>query len=59
MPAAISLTRRSTREQGQGCWSKITDKDILGMKAQMDLIFEAAIGIADFQSKDYAGAIKT
>jgi tetratricopeptide (TPR) repeat protein len=44
-------------EQGQACWPKITDKDIIGMKGQMDQIFGSAIGIADFQSKDFAGAI--
>ena len=43
-------------EQGQACWPKITDKDILGMKGQMEQIFGSAIGIADFQAKDFAGA---
>ena len=43
-------------EQGQACWPKITDKDILNMKGQMDQIFGSAIGIADFQAKDFAGA---
>jgi len=44
-------------EQGTGCWPKITDPEITKMKDQMTSIFQAAIGIAAFQSNDYAGAI--
>jgi hypothetical protein len=45
-------------EQGQGCWSKVTDPELQKpeMKKQMDNIFGSAIGIADYQNKDYAGA---
>ena len=40
-------------QQGQGCWDKVTDPDIKGMKGQMDQIFGSAIGIACYQEKDY------
>lgn len=44
-------------EQGMACWPKVTDPEIIKMKDQMTNIFKSAIGIADFQSNDYAGAI--
>jgi hypothetical protein len=44
-------------EQGQSCWAKVTDPELQKMKPQMDQIFGSAIGIANFQAKDYAGAI--
>lgn len=44
-------------EQGQGCLPKATDPDIVKMKDQMAGIFNSAIGIADFQNKDYPGAV--
>jgi tetratricopeptide (TPR) repeat protein len=44
-------------EQGQNCWSKVTDPDLQKMKPQMDQIFGSAIGIADYQAKDYPGAV--
>jgi hypothetical protein len=44
-------------EQGQSCWPKVTDPDLQKMKPQMDQIFGSAIGIANYQAKDYAGAV--
>jgi hypothetical protein len=44
-------------EQGQTCLPKATDPDIVKMKDQMGGIFNAAIGIADYQNKDFAGAV--
>ncbi|HYM78953.1 MAG TPA: hypothetical protein VE377_23470 [Candidatus Dormibacteraeota bacterium] len=43
-------------EQGMGCWPKITDPDILKMKDQMSGFFQSAIGMADYQAGDFAGA---
>jgi tetratricopeptide (TPR) repeat protein len=43
-------------QQGMDCWSKVTDPEITKMKDQMTSIFKAAIGIADYQAKDFAGA---
>lgn len=45
-------------EQGISCFDKVTDPEIKKMQPQMTNIFNAAIGIADLQDKDYAGAIK-
>ena len=44
-------------QQGLDCLPKITDPEIAKMKDQMTGIFNAAIGIADLQEKDYAGAV--
>lgn len=48
---------RKYGEQGQTCLPKATDPDIVKMKDQMGGIFNAAIGIADYQNKDFAGAV--
>jgi tetratricopeptide (TPR) repeat protein len=45
-------------EQGMDCWPKVTDADITKMKDQMTSIFKSVIGIADFQAKDFAGALQ-
>jgi len=55
-PSANLADGKKYAEQGQGCWPKITDPEVTKMKPQMDLIFGSAIGIADYQAKDYAGA---
>jgi len=55
-PSANLADGKRYAEQGQGCWPKITDPEVTKMKPQMDLIFGSAIGIADYQAKDYAGA---
>jgi hypothetical protein len=55
-PSANLADGKKYAEQGQGCWPKITDPEITKMKPQMDQIFGSAIGIADYQAKDYAGA---
>ena len=44
-------------QQGLDCLPKVTDPEIAKMKDQMTGIFNAAIGIADLQDKDYAGAV--
>jgi len=44
-------------QQGEDCLPKVTDPELLKSKAQMDGIFNAAIGIADLQGKDYTDAI--
>jgi len=58
-PNALQLLADGKKygEEGMGCWSKVTDPDITKMKDQMTNIFKSAIGIADCQSKDYAGCI--
>ncbi|HXJ86491.1 MAG TPA: hypothetical protein VMS18_06725 [Candidatus Binatia bacterium] len=58
-PNAIQLLADAKKygEQGLGCWPKVTDADIKKMQPQMDSIFHSAVGIADCQSKDYAGCI--
>lgn len=43
-------------QQGLDCWPKVTDADVKKMQPQMDPIFKSAVGIADLQGKDYAGA---
>ncbi|HLV86530.1 MAG TPA: hypothetical protein VKV39_06095 [Candidatus Sulfotelmatobacter sp.] len=45
-------------QQGLDCLPKATDPDILKNKTQMEGIFHSAIGIANLQDKDYAGAIQ-
>lgn len=45
-------------EQGLSCFDKVTDPEIKKMQPQMTNIFNAAIGIADLQDKNYADAIK-
>ena len=55
-PSANLADGKKYAEQGQGCWPKITDPEVTKMKPQMDQIFGSAIGIADYQAKDYAGA---
>ncbi len=45
-------------DQGIDCFSKVTDPEIVKMKDQMTGIFDAAIGMADLQDKDYPDAIK-
>ncbi len=45
-------------QQGLDCWSKVTDPEIKKLQPQMDPIFKSAIGMADLQAKDYAGAIE-
>jgi len=44
-------------QQGLDCLPKVTDPEIAKMKDQMTGIFNAAIGIADLQEKNYAGAV--
>ena len=56
-PSANLADGKKYAEQGQGCWPKITDPEVTKMKPQMDQIFGSAIGIADYQTKDYAGAV--
>jgi len=46
-------------EQGLGCLDKASDPEIMKMKGQMTGIFNAGIGIAALQDKDYATAIKS
>jgi tetratricopeptide (TPR) repeat protein len=46
-------------QQGLDCLDKATDPEILKMKPQMTGIFNAAIGIACLQDKDYDCAIKS
>ena len=55
-PSANLADGKKYAEQGQGCWPKVTDPEVTKMKPQMDQIFGSAIGIADYQAKDYAGA---
>lgn len=55
-PSANLADGKKYAEQGQGCWPKITDPEVTKMKSQMDQIFGSAIGIADYQAKDYPGA---
>jgi hypothetical protein len=55
-PSANLADGKKYAEQGQACWPKITDPEVTKMKPQMDQIFGSAIGIADYQTKDYAGA---
>ena len=55
-PSANLADGKKYAEQGQACWPKITDPEVTKMKPQMDQIFGSAIGIADYQAKDYAGA---
>ena len=43
-------------QQGLDCLPKVTDQELLKNKSQMEGIFKSAIGIADFQSNDFAGA---
>jgi hypothetical protein len=45
-------------QQGLDCLPKVTDQELLKNKAQMEGIFNSAIGIDDLQEKDYAGAIQ-
>jgi tetratricopeptide (TPR) repeat protein len=45
-------------QQGLDALPKVTDPDLIKSKTQMEGIFHAAIGIADLQAKDYAGAIE-
>jgi hypothetical protein len=45
-------------QEGEDCFSKVTDPEITKMKPQMDGIFDAAIGIEDLTTKDYPGAIQ-
>jgi hypothetical protein len=45
-------------EQGISCFDKVTDPEIKKMRPQMTSIFDSAIGIADLQDRDPAGAIK-
>jgi len=58
-PNALQLLADAKKygEQGMECWPKVTDPEITKMKDQMTNIFQSAIGIADYQNKDYAGAI--
>jgi hypothetical protein len=44
-------------QQGLDCLPKVTDQELVKVKAQMEAIFHSSIGIADLQAKDYAGAI--
>jgi hypothetical protein len=55
-PSANLADGKKYAEQGLACWPKITDPEVTKMKPQMDPIFGSAIGIADYQAKDYAGA---
>jgi len=55
-PSANLADGKNYAEQGLACWPKITDPEVTKMKPQMDPIFQSAIGIADYQAKDYAGA---
>jgi len=55
-PSGNLADAKKYAEQGQGCWSKVTDPEITKMKPTMDSIFGSAIGIADYVAKDYAGA---
>jgi len=55
-PSANLADGKKYAEQGLACWPKITDPEVTKMKPQMDPIFQSAIGIADYQAKDYAGA---
>jgi tetratricopeptide (TPR) repeat protein len=55
-PSANLADGKKYAEQGLACWPKITDPEVTKMKPQMDQIFKSAIGIADYQAKDYAGA---
>jgi hypothetical protein len=55
-PSANLADGKKYAEQGQACWPKITDPEVTKMKPQMNQIFGSAIGIADYQTKDYAGA---
>src|ERR1017187_5245553 len=43
-------------QQGLDCLPKVTDPELLKNKGQMEVIFKSAIGIADFQGNDFAGA---
>ncbi len=60
-PSAAGLVGDAKKygEQGMGCWPKVTDPDMNKpeTKAQLTNIFQSAIGVADCQSKDYAGCI--
>jgi tetratricopeptide (TPR) repeat protein len=44
-------------QEGVDCLPKVTDQELLKNKAQMEGIFDAAIGIDDLQEKDYPDAI--
>jgi hypothetical protein len=56
---AAQLLADAKKYGGQGleCFSKATDPEIKKMEPQMTGIFKSAIGIADLQNKDYAGAV--
>jgi len=58
-PNALQLLADAKKygEQGMECWPKVTDPEIMKMKDQMTNIFQSAIGIADYQNKDYGGCI--
>ncbi|HVN21603.1 MAG TPA: hypothetical protein VMU05_22645 [Dongiaceae bacterium] len=58
-PNALALLADAKKygEQGMACWPKVTDPEITKMHDQMTTIFQSAIGIADAQAKDYAGAV--
>src|SRR5437660_4003442 len=55
-PSANLADGKKYGEQGLACWPKISDPEVTKMKPQMDQIFKSAIGIADYQAKDYPGA---
>ncbi len=44
-------------QQGLDCLPKVTDPEIAKMKDQMTGIFNAVVGIADLQDKDYTDAV--
>ena len=43
-------------QQGEDCLPKVTDPELVKNKPQMEQIFESAIGLADYQAKDFQGA---
>ena len=56
--AQLLVDGKKYGEQGLDCFTKVTDPELLKMKDQMTAIFNAAIGMADLQAKDYPNAIK-
>jgi tetratricopeptide (TPR) repeat protein len=56
--AQLLVDGKKYGQQGMDCWSKVTDPEITKMKDQMTSIFKSVIGIADYQAKDFPGAIE-
>ncbi len=45
-------------EKGLSCFDKVTDPEIKKNQAQMEAIFNSAVGVADLNDKDYADSVK-